>query len=124
MPVLDDIPLWLDALAFVLLLSIAVEAGDRAGLRQRRTNESAEKSTRGDVTLLLLAIAALSLAVAGHSAGVKAGINRPRMAGFVLILSFLMIVILDFDRPQSGFIRLSNAPLVSAVEDMERALKH
>ena len=263
-PGIYDIPLWVDALAFVLLLSVAVEAGYRAGLRQRRANESAEKTTRGDVTLsamlallglmlaftyaftlsradarkqaiveeanaigtaflkadflaepgraelqeglldfarariltqehvkdhvsrdatlarmddaqsrlwpaleqalrgkplgpyeasmmqavtevldsqtrrnmaafdrmppvvtlLLLAIAALSLAVAGHNAGIRGGISRLRMAGFVLILSFLMVVILDFDRPQTGFIRLSNTPLFSVVEDMAGALRN
>jgi hypothetical protein len=263
-PGLYDIPLWVDALAFVVLLSIAVEAGYRTGLRQRRANESAEKTTRGDVTLgamlallglmlaftyaftlsradarkqaiveeanaigtaflkadflpesgrgvlqeglldfarariitqeqvkdhasrdatlarmaeaqsrlwpaleqalrgkplgpyetammqavtevldaqtrrttaafdrmppvvtlLLLAIAALALAVAGHNTGLKGSISRPRTAGFVLILSFLMLVILDFDRPQAGFIRLNNAPLLSVVEDMAGALRN
>lgn len=263
-PGLYDIPLWIDALAFVLLLSVAVEAGYRIGLRQRRASDAAEQATRGDVTLsamlallglmlaftyaftlsradarkqaiveeanaigtaflkadflaepsrgalreglldyartriiteeqvkdsesrramlarmaeaqsklwpaleqalrdrtlgayeasmmqavtevldaqtrrntaafdrmppvvtlLLLAIAALSLLVAGHNAGLKGSISRLRMAEFVLMLAFLMLVILDFDRPQSGFIRLSNAPLISAVEDMQRALKH
>ena len=261
---LYDIPLWVDALAFVLLLSAAVEAGYRAGLRQRRASETAEKATRGDVTLsamlallglmlaftyaftlsraharkhaiaeeansistaflkadflaepgrgelraglldyagtrilsaeqvkdsesrqatlarmaeaqsrlwpaleqalrgkplgpyetammqaitevldaqtqrlaaafdrmppvvtlLLLAIAALSLAVAGHNAGLRGNISRPRMSGFVLILSFLMVVILDFDRPQMGFIQLSNAPLISTVEEMARVLQN
>ena len=264
MPGIYDIPLWVDALAFVLLLWIAVEAGYRVGLRQRRASESAEKTTRGDVTLsamlallglmlaftyaftlsraddrkhaiveeanaigtaflkadflaepgrgevrgrlldfararivtaeqvedaesrqvtlqrmalaqsrlwpaleralrgkalgpyeavmmraitevldaqtrrntaafdrmppvvtlLLLAIAALALAVAGHNAGLKGSITRLRMAGFVLILSFLMLVILDFDRPQTGLIRLSNAPLLSVVGDMEKALEN
>ena len=76
------------------------------------------------VTLLLLAIAALSLAVAGHNAGLRGNISRPRMSGFVLILSFLMVVILDFDRPQMGFIQLSNAPLISTVEEMARVLQN
>lgn len=261
MPSLYDIPLWLDALLFVVLLSVAVAAGYRAGLRQLRASASAEKATRGDVTLtsmlallglmlaftyaftlsradarkdaiveetnaigtaflkagflpepgrgelrrkllelartqvlyheqikdresrqatlarmaeaqdaiwptleqalrgrdlgafevamlqavtdvldaqtrrnaaafdrmppvvslLLLAIAALSLAVAGQNAGLKGGISRMRMAGFVLILSLLMLVILDFDRPHAGLIRLSNAPLVALIADMQRA---
>jgi len=262
-PGLYDIPLWVDALAFVLLLAVAVEAGFRIGLRQRRASESAEKTTRGDVTLnsmlallglmlaftyaftlsradarkhaiveeanaigtaflkadfltepgrgelreglldfararivtqdevkdqesrqailalmaetqsrlwpalerafrdrnlgpyetsmmqavtevldaqtrrttaafdrmppvvtlLLLAIAALALAVAGHNAGLRGTISRSRIAGFVLILAFLMLIILDFDQPQTGFIRLSSAPLLSAVGDMERVLQ-
>jgi len=63
MPGLYDIPLWVDALAFVLLLSVAVEAGYRIGLRQRRASDSAEKATRGDVTLsAMLALLGLMLA--------------------------------------------------------------
>jgi hypothetical protein len=74
------------------------------------------------VSLLLLAIAALSLAIAGHNAGLSGRINRGRMYGFVLILAALMLVILDFDRPQTGVIRLNNAPITAVVDDMERAL--
>lgn len=86
---------------------------------QTRRNLAVFDRTPPVVALLLLAIAALSLLVAGHNAGLEGGISRARMAGFVVILSFLMTVILDFDRPQTGFIRLSNAPLISTVEDME-----
>jgi len=62
-PGLYDIPLWVDALAFVFLLSVAIEAGYRLGLRQRRASGSAEKATRGDVTLsAMLALLGLMLA--------------------------------------------------------------
>jgi hypothetical protein len=42
LPSLYDLPLWVDAFVFVLLLSVAVEAGYRTGLRKRRASESAE----------------------------------------------------------------------------------
>ncbi len=58
-----DIPLWLSAVVFVVVQSLALEAGFRAGLRQRRTTASAEKTTRGDVTLSsMLALLGLMLA--------------------------------------------------------------
>jgi hypothetical protein len=76
------------------------------------------------VSLLLLAIAALSLAIAGHNAGLAGRISRWRLSGFVLILAALMLIILDFDRPQTGFIRLNNGPITAVAEDMERALAH
>ncbi len=76
----------------------------------------------GVVSLLLLAIAALSVGVAGNNAGLSGQINRWRMFGFVLILVFLMVMILDFDLPQTGFVRLYDLPIHRVVADMESAL--
>jgi hypothetical protein len=74
------------------------------------------------VSVLLLLIAALSLAVAAHNAGLSGRMNRWRMSGFTLILAALMLVILDFDRPQVGFIMLNETPLSALVKDLENAL--
>lgn len=73
------------------------------------------------VSFLLLAIAAFSLAVAGNNAGLEGRINRLRMSGFVLILTALMLVILDFDQPHTGLIRLNNSPIIALVEEMQKA---
>lgn len=73
------------------------------------------------VSILLLAIAAFSLAVAGNNAGLAGRINRWRMSSFVIILTALMLLILDFDQPQAGFIRLNNSPIIALVEEMEKA---
>jgi len=72
------------------------------------------------VSILLLAIAAISLAVAGSNAGLAGRFNRWRMSGFVMILTALMLVILDFDQPQAGLIRLNNSPIIVLVEEMEK----
>jgi hypothetical protein len=74
------------------------------------------------VSVLLLLIAALSLAVAANNAGLSGRMNRWRMGGFTLILAGLMLVILDFDRPQIGFIMLDETPLSTLVADLESAL--
>ncbi len=76
------------------------------------------------VSVLLLLIAALSLAVAANNAGLSGHMNRWRMASFTLILSGLMLVIMDFDRPQIGFIMLDESPLSALIEDMEDTLRH
>jgi hypothetical protein len=73
------------------------------------------------VSILLLAIAAFSLAVAGSNAGLTGRFNRWRMSGFVIILTALMLLILDFDQPQTGLIRLNNSPIIALVEEMEKA---
>jgi hypothetical protein len=74
------------------------------------------------VSILLLLIAALSLAVAANNAGLAGRMNRWRMGGFTLILAALMLMILDFDRPQVGFIMLDERPVSALVDDMESAL--
>jgi hypothetical protein len=74
------------------------------------------------VTVLLLLIAALSIAVAANNAGLSGRMNRWRMGSFTLILAGLMLIILDFDRPQVGFIMLDERPLSALVEDIENTL--
>ena len=48
--------------------------------------------------------------------------SRWRMSAFALVLTFLMIVILDFDRPNDGFVVVSNLSIEAAVAEMEADL--
>jgi len=73
----------------------------------------------GIVLALLLLVAAASLSVAAHNAGLNGSINRWRMSAFSLVLSALMLVIVDFDRGQHGFIRISNQPIEVVIKDIE-----
>jgi hypothetical protein len=73
----------------------------------------------GPVLGLLLLVAAASLAVAAHNAGLNGTINRWRMSAFCFILAALMLVIVDFDRGQHGFIRVNLQPLEAVVKDLE-----
>jgi hypothetical protein len=77
----------------------------------------------GVVFALLLLIAASALAIAGHNAGLKGRMNRGRMTAFAFILGALMLIILDFDRPLVGTIRLNNQSLLSVIAEMESALE-
>jgi hypothetical protein len=76
----------------------------------------------GIVLALLLLVAAASLAVAAHNAGLNGSINRWRMSAFSLVLAALMLVIVDFDRGQHGFIRISLQPLEVIIKDLESQL--
>jgi hypothetical protein len=73
----------------------------------------------GAVLGLLLLVAAASLAVAAHNAGLNGAINRWRMSAFSFILAALMLVIVDFDRGQHGFIRVNLQPLEAVVKDLD-----
>jgi hypothetical protein len=74
------------------------------------------------VLWMQLFIAAASLAVAGFNAGLSGRMSRWRMTAFTLVLSAVIIVIIDFDKPQGGFIRVSHEPLVAVIHDMEADL--
>ena len=71
---------------------------------------------------LLAVIAAVALAVAGYHAGSDGRISRWRMTVFALVLAAMMVLILDFDRPRAGFIRLDHLSIVAVIEDMKADL--
>jgi len=73
----------------------------------------------GAVLALLLLVSTASLAVAAHNAGLNGRINRWRMSAFSFILAALMLVIVDFDRGQHGFILVNLQPLEAVVKDLE-----
>jgi hypothetical protein len=74
------------------------------------------------VTLMLLLVAAASLGVAGFNAGISGRMSRWRMTAFAVVLILVMIVIQDFDRPQEGFIVISQDSLNNVILEMEADL--
>jgi hypothetical protein len=74
------------------------------------------------VLVMLVFITAASLAVAGFNAGISGGMNRLRMTLLTLVLASIIVVIIDFDLPQRGFIRVSQESLLAVIRDMEADL--
>ena len=74
------------------------------------------------VLVTLVFIAATSLAVAGFNAGISGRMSRWRMTAVALVLAWVMLVILDFDRPSSGFIRVSQESIHAVIAEMEADL--
>lgn len=74
------------------------------------------------VLIALVFIASVSLAGAGHNAGLRGRMVRWRMSAFTLVLAILILIILDFDYSPRGFIQISNQSLVSLVQNMEAAI--
>jgi hypothetical protein len=74
------------------------------------------------VLVMLVFITAASLAVAGFNAGISGGVNRVRMTVLTLVLASIIIIIIDFDLPQKGFIRVSQESLLAVIRDMEADL--
>jgi hypothetical protein len=71
---------------------------------------------------LLVLVAVASLAIAAHNVALNGTMNRWRMSAFALVLAALMLVIIDFDRGQHGFIRVSLQPLEVVIKDLEAQL--
>jgi hypothetical protein len=74
------------------------------------------------VLILLVLIAAVSLAEAAHNAGLRGRMIRWRMSAFAFVLVILIFIIVDFDQSLRGFIQVSNQSLISLVQDMEAAI--
>ncbi len=71
---------------------------------------------------MLVLIAAASISVAGFNAGLGGFISRWRMSALTVVLAAVMLIIIDFDRPRRGFIRVSQEPMNWALSDMEKML--
>ena len=74
------------------------------------------------VISMLVFIASAALAITGFNAGLSGVIVRGRLSVFALVLSSVMFVIVDFDRPRDGFIRVSEASKLAHIDDMEQTL--
>lgn len=77
----------------------------------------------GIVFALLLFIAAVALGGAGYNTAVQGQLHRWRKSVLALVLTALMLIITDFDRPVSGSIQVSQRALLLLVKDMELALR-
>ncbi len=74
------------------------------------------------VILMMLVMAAVALGVAGFNAGINGKISRGRMTAFALVLTLIMFVIQDFDRPSEGWICVPDATLHFVILEMETEL--
>ena len=71
---------------------------------------------------MLLFVSAASLGIAGFSSGRSERFRRWRMTALALVLASVIFIIIDFDYPQQGFIRIPQQPLQSTIAEMEANL--
>ena len=72
------------------------------------------------IQIMLLFVAGASMAVAGYSAGRTGSMQRWRMYSLALSISAIIVVITDFDRPMSGFIRVNQDGYHQLIGEMEK----
>ena len=74
------------------------------------------------VLFLLCFMAAVALSFVGHNAGIAGQISRWRLAILALVFTGVVVVIMDFDRPESGSITVSQEGIRSLLEYMRADL--
>ncbi len=74
------------------------------------------------VIWMLIFISAATIAVTGFNAGLSGKISRWRTATLALVMTGVMLMILDYDRPRDGFIRVSQYSLKTVIAEMEANL--
>lgn len=74
------------------------------------------------VLWMLIFIAAATLSVTGFNAGLSGKISRWRTTALALVMTGVMLMILDFDRPNDGFILVPDYSLLTVIADMEAEL--
>jgi hypothetical protein len=74
------------------------------------------------VIWMLIFISAATIVVTGFNAGLSGKISRWRTATLALVMTGVMLMILDYDRPRDGFIRVSQDSLNTVIAEMEKNL--
>jgi len=71
------------------------------------------------VLQMLVFLCAVSLGVAGYNSGLTGGFRRRQMSAFTLVLAILLTLIVDFDRPADGLVRVPQTVIADTIAQME-----
>jgi len=67
---------------------------------------------------VLVGVSLMSLAMVGYSAGLTRKRAEVGSVALILVMSIVLTVIVDLDRPRSGFLTVSQTPLVDLVKQL------
>jgi len=104
-----------------LEISIVQAVNEVLDMQGQRAKNATDRLP-GVTLLMLVFIAAASLAVAGFNSGLSGSLNRWRMTILTSVLAMVMLIIIDFDLPMRGFIEVSQMPLEKVIDGMETSL--
>lgn len=97
---------------FIVTLNEMIDAqGKRLAALQNRVPDV--------VVFALLVVAAIAVGFSGYASGLEARPSRTPVYVMGLLLSVVIVLILDLDRPGSGFIRVSQAPMLDLAESLK-----
>jgi hypothetical protein len=106
-----------------------IEASLIAAINQVLDMHTARLATAFDrlpqvILVMLLLISAISLAIAAFNSVLSGRFSRWRMSALAFVFAFVIFIIIDFDYPQQGFIRINQQPLLSTIDEMEGNLSN
>jgi hypothetical protein len=70
------------------------------------------------IVWVLVGVGALSLGMVGYSAGLTRKRATPGAVVLILVMATVLTLIVDLDRPRSGFLTVSQAPLIDLVQQL------
>ena len=70
------------------------------------------------IVWVLVGVGALSLGMVGYSAGLHRKRATPGAVVLILVMATVLTLIVDLDRPRSGFLTVSQAPLIDLVQQL------
>ncbi len=76
------------------------------------------------VLVMMVLVAGAAMFVTGNSAGTEGHMNRYRTGAFILVLTVVMLIIVDFDRPLSGLIKVNDYGMQALFKDLTLTMKH
>ena len=105
-----------------------IEASIIAAVNDVLDAETARSATIYDrmppiIFVLLVLISGLSIGMASYNNGLEGHIHRWRISMFAFVLTSLMTVIVDFEKPLTGFIHVSQTPITATIENLEAELQ-
>ena len=104
-----------------LIASLGEALNEIVAVGQQRVVAGVYARVPRTIMYLLLAGSALSLAMVGYSAGIKGRRSVLSAAVLILTLGVVTILVVDLDRPQEGFLTVSQQALVDVQRFMAAA---
>ena len=95
-----------------LMSSLGGSVTDLVSLNQSRVVAGVYSRVPETILLLLLAGSALSLGMVGYGAGLTGRRSVVTAVVLVVALGAVLTLVIDLDRPQEGFLRVSQQPLL------------
>jgi hypothetical protein len=72
------------------------------------------------ILVLLLAVSLITMASLGHAAGANGGRSLSTALTFAMLVTFVIMVVIDLDRPERGLIRVSQQSLQTLRDSLHR----
>jgi hypothetical protein len=117
-------------------LGVAVAEEDRravtTGLYVQALNEMIDSAGRRDaglrnhvpesIVVIIAAVAVLTLGIMGYASGLSGGRSMAAVVILSVMIAAVLFVILDFDRPYRGILKVNQRSMVEVQDSIERGL--